>query len=254
MRYEIAAGADIGSNCEIGPGVIIHGGVVLGDNSRIGPYTILGNPPASAGPRAKLEIGAGATVRSHCVIYAGSTYGADLRVGHHTMIREGVQAGRDLQVGSFNDLEGDVTIGDHVRFHSNVHIGRGAHIGNLVWLFPYVVLTNDPIPPSGLKEGVTVGDGAVVCTSSVVLPGTVLGRGAFVGATSRVRGNIPPAAVVVGLESRVLGPLTMLRHKPTGKAHPWMQHHADAYPAEAQPMIAALYAQLLQDLEDWGHS
>jgi UDP-3-O-[3-hydroxymyristoyl] glucosamine N-acyltransferase len=68
-----------------------------------------------------------------------------------------------------SDLQGHCEIGDYVRFHSNVHIGQKSKIGNFVWIFPYVVLTNDPYPPSNNLVGVTVHDFAAIATMSVIL-------------------------------------------------------------------------------------
>lgn len=74
------------------------------------------------------------------------------------MLRLGkkVIAGKNLQIGTLSDLQGHCEIGDYVRLHSNVHIKSVP--GNFVWIFPYVVLTNDPYPPSDSLVGVTVQD------------------------------------------------------------------------------------------------
>lgn len=248
MISMISEKASIGANVTLGAHVRIHDNVVLGDHCSIGDFCIIGHPAGGDYRGKPLVIGAGAVIRSHSVLYEGSTFGPDLRVGHTSLIREGVTAGRNFQIGSFNDLEGEAEVGDWVRFHSNVHIGRGAVIGDLVWIFPYAVLTNDPIPPSGLKEGVTLGAGSAVCTSAVVLPGTRVGRGAFIGAMTRARGDIPGGALVVGPEGAIVGTIRKLRHKPSGKQHPWMSHFATYYPAEAQERIAALHREVEADI------
>lgn len=245
----ISSKAHIGANVTIGAHVRIHDNVVIGDNSVIGDFCIIGHPAGGEYSGVPLVIGTGSVIRSHSVLYEGSTFGPDLRVGHTSLIREGVKAGINFQVGSFNDLEGEACIGDWVRFHSNVHIGRGAVIGDLVWIFPYAVLTNDPIPPSGLKEGVILGAGSAVCTSAVVLPGTEVGRGAFVAAMTRARGKIPGGALVVGEEGTIIGSIRKLRHKPSGKQHPWMSHFAPYYPEAAQARIAHLHRELEQDID-----
>ncbi|WCM89329.1 N-acetyltransferase [Acidovorax sp. NCPPB 3576] len=245
----ISTKAKIGRNVTLGAHVRIHDNVEIGDDTVIGDFCVIGHPAGGEYQGQPLQIGPRSVIRSHSILYEGSSFGADLRVGHTSLIREGVKAGVNLQIGSFNDLEGDTVIGDWVRFHSNVHVGRGAVIGDLVWIFPYVVLTNDPIPPSGLKEGVTLGAGSAVCTSAVVLPGTVVGRGAFIAAMTRARGNIPGGALVVGGEGHIVGTIRKLRHKESGKQHPWMTHFADYYPAEAQSAITALHQAVESDVE-----
>lgn len=233
----------------LGAHVRIHDNVRLGDNCVIGDFVILGHPASGAYKGKMLEIGNRANIRSHSILYEGSQFGTDLKVGHSTLIREGVEAGKDLQVGSFNDLEGEIRIGNWVRFHSNVHIGRGAVIGDLVWIYPYVVLTNDPIPPSGLKRGVTLEAGCVISTSSVLLPGTRVGMGAFVAAMTRAGGQIPAGALVMGPDGKIVGSVARLRHRSTGKQHPWMNHFASYYPLDAQPRIEELRKLVLGAVE-----
>jgi UDP-3-O-[3-hydroxymyristoyl] glucosamine N-acyltransferase len=249
QHAQVSSKAQIGINVQIGYCARIYENAVIGDNSVIDDFACVGYPASGKERGIPVVIGDGAIVRSHSVLYEGSTYGPQLRVGHHSMLREGIRAGKNFQVGSFNDLEGDAAIGDWVRFHSNVHIGRGSVIGDLVWIFPYVVLTNDPIPPSGLKEGATVGDAAVICTSAVVLPGTEIGIGAFVAAMSRARGVVPAGALVVGFEGKVVGSIKKLRHRRSGKQHPWMTHFSEYYPQEAQTRIQEIYQALLPQLE-----
>ena len=226
----------VGKNCKIASTAIIHDNVVLGDNCSIGEYAVLGVQPKNT-TTDPLVIGENSTIRSHCVLYQGSKFGRDLNVGHHTMIREGIKAGVNLQVGSFNDIEGDATFGNWVRFHSNVHVGRGSKIGDLVWLFPYVVLTNDPIPPSGLKYGATLSDGVVVCTAAIILPGADLDVGAFIAASAKVGGNVDKGALVVGERGKTIGDVRKLKHMETNKQHPWMNHFSNHYPEEAQNKI-----------------
>ena len=223
---------------------IIHDHVELGDNSSIGEYCIIGHPARGEASGKTLKIGAGANIRSHTIIYEGSEFGDQLSVGHSSILREGIKAGVNLQVGSMNDLEGMALIGDWVRFHSNVHVSRGTTIGDLVWIFPYVVTTNDPIPPSGLCEGVTLDAGSTVCTGSVVLPGTQVGVGAFIGAMTRAGGIIRAGALVIGNPAKMVGSVRRLKHVDSGKQHPWYTHHADAYPPKAQSRIAEILAEV----------
>lgn len=236
--------AEIGAGVEIAETAIVHDSARIGDGCSIGEYCIIGHPARGEWAGKPLLLGAGSLVRSHTIIYEGSTFGERTMIGHSSLVREGVTAGVNLQIGSFNDIEGDCVLGDWVRFHSNVHICRGTTIGDLTWIFPYVVTTNDPSPPSGLKVGARIGAGAVVCTGSIVLPGTVMEDGAFAGAYTRVSGHVPSAAVVIGNPAQVIGSLRRIRYKPEGKQHPWMHHHADAYPEDAQARIAELKSAL----------
>ena len=71
-----------------------------------------------------------------------------------------------LLIGTLGDFQGHATIGDYVRTHSSVFIAHHARIGNFVWIFPHVVLTDDPHPPSEVRRGVVVEDYASIATMS----------------------------------------------------------------------------------------
>jgi acetyltransferase-like isoleucine patch superfamily enzyme len=240
----VSSKAKIGAGCDIAETAIIHDNVELGEGVRVGEFCILGHPARGDAAGVPLRIGQGSHIRSHTTMYEGSAFGPRLIVGHGCMIREGITAGINLQIGSMNDLEGDASFGDWVRFHSNVHICRGTVLGDLVWIFPYVVTTNDPAPPSGLQLGPKLEHGSVVCTQSIVLPGTTMGIGAFAGAMTRVGGAVPAGALVVGNPAKQVGSVRRIKYAPKGYNHPWMSHHAWYYPEDAHARIAELGAQV----------
>jgi len=178
------------------------------------------------------------TIRSHTVIYQDVRTGPDFQTGHHSLVRDGTRAGIDLRIGSYTSLEGQCEIGDYCRFHGYVHVGRGSRIGSFVWIFSLTTLANDPPPPSHIEMPVTIEDGVVVCVGSILLPGARLRTGAFIGAGSKVQGEVPPGAVVH--EGKAVSHVTLLVNLESGVNHPWMNHFADAYPAAAQERIGAL--------------
>src|SRR6187402_2546655 len=167
----------IGKNVTVGPNAVIYDNVVLGDNTIVGAHCILGEPnvgiysDAAGYENPKLTIGSNSLIRSGTIIYAGSDLGERFECGHRVTIREKTRIGKNVRVGTLSDIQGHCEIGDFVRFHSNVHIGHKSVIKDFVWIFPYVVLTNDPHPPSETLMGVTVEEFAVIATMSVILPG-----------------------------------------------------------------------------------
>jgi len=230
----ISPKARIGRNVTIGEFTIIHDNVIIGDGVTIESHCIIGRPtPLAEG--TPLTIGEKSLIRSHSVLYEGSTLGAGLRTGHHVLIREKTVAGLELQLGSFSNLEGQLTIGNHTRTHSNVHLGMGSTIGNFCWFFPYVVLTNDPHPPSDLCIGVTVEDYAAIATMSCVLPGIRVGTRSLVGASSVVNRDVPPETIVVGNPAKVIGPTSNIKHRDGSgeSAYPWTKHFHKNYPKDA---------------------
>lgn len=227
----VSPSAELADDVTIGAFTLVHADVRIGAGTVIGSHCSIGEPtPLATSP---LTIGAGAHIRSHSIVYTGSTFGPGLATGHRVTIREGVRAGARLQVGTLSDLQGDVAIGDDVRMHSNVHVGKESRIGSYVWLFPYVVLTNDPTPPSeGPYVGPTIEDFAIVATMTTVLPGVRIGRGALVGAHSNVTRDVGEDRLVVGSPAEDRGPTSRVRLADGSPAYPWRRHFHRGYPED----------------------
>jgi acetyltransferase-like isoleucine patch superfamily enzyme len=227
----VSKSAAIGKNVEIGPYTIVHDNVEIGDNSKIGAFCEIGLPTANA-QSPELFIGAESNIRSHSVFYAGSSFGHNLVTGHRVTVRENIEAGTDFQIGTLCDLQGSSKFGNYVKLHSSVHIGQKSTIEDFVWMFPYVVLTNDPHPPSNHLLGVTVSRFAVIATMTTVLPGLNIGEGSLVGAHSLVTKNVNANTVVAGSPAKYRGETKdiLLDDKSGQAAYPWRFHFHRGYP------------------------
>lgn len=219
----------IGDNCLIDYGAIIKENVTIGSNSFVGAQCILGEYlydffADRVNHEHPLIIGENALLRSGTIIYGGSELGPHFQTGHRVTIREGTHVGEHVSVGTLSDIQGRCVIGDYVHLHSNVHIGQGSRLGNYVWIFPYVVLTNDPTPPSETLRGVTVDDFACVCTQSVVLPGVHIGKDALVGAGANVTRDIAEGMLAVGNPAKVIKPVRDLLDEHGQLHYPWRYH------------------------------
>lgn len=250
MAYKVGENVTIKENVVIGDNVIIEDnvyidyGVIIRDNVHIKKGTFIGarcilgeylvdfvrDRVEAAHP---LVIGENSILRSETIIYGDTEIGDSFQTGHRVTIREKSKIGNHVNVGTLSDIQGDCKIGDYVHMHSNVHIGQKSVIENYVWIFPYVVLTNDPTPPSETLKGVTIHEFAVVATGTVVLPGVVIGADAIVGAASTVTKDVKPEVVVVGKPARELGPISMIKDKETGEeVYPWRFHFDRGMPWE----------------------
>lgn len=226
----ISENATVGNNVSIGPFSIIHDGVTIGDNTSIGSYCEIGIPTKLAHKNLTV-IGQDSNIRSHAVIYIGSEFGAELQTGHHISIRENTKLGIGCQVGSRSDIQGDCSIGNYTKLHSDVHIGKMSAVGSFVWMFPEVLLTNDPTPPSENLVGVTVDDFVVLASKVLVLPGVKIEKDAVVAAGSVVKENVLSGNVVSGSPSKVLCNSKILRmhDNPKVKAYPWRNRFHRGY-------------------------
>jgi acetyltransferase-like isoleucine patch superfamily enzyme len=225
--------ARLGANVNVGPFTIIHDNVEIGANSVIDAYCELGYPtPLAEG--VPLVIGSGAKIRSHSVFYEGSRFGDGLVTGHRVTVREKTVAGASFQIGTQSEIQGDCSVGNHVRFQSNVFVGKMTKIGDFAWLFPYVVLTNDPHPPSNVLLGCEIGAYAAVAANAVVLPGVKVGAGALVAANSTVNRDVAPGALVGGSPAKFIceASAITLRDGSGNPAYPWTTHFRRGYPPE----------------------
>lgn len=226
----------IGDNAYIDYNVIIRDNVRLGERAFVGARTILGEYLVDfiserQNNKHVLIIGKDAVIRSETIIYGGSFIGEQFQTGHRVTIREKSTIGNHVRIGTLSDIQGDCKIGDYVNMHSNVHIGQKSTIHNYVWIFPYVVLTNDPNPPSEELFGVNVEEFAVIATGSVVLPGITVGEESLVGAGSIVTKDVEKSHVVVGNPAKDVGETTRIKNKLTGEqVYPWKKSFSRGMP------------------------
>lgn len=232
MGSNISSKALIGENCQIGEFAIIHDNVIIGDNSTVENFSIVGRPTPLA-KKEVLQIGPHATIRSHSVLYAGSTIGEHFTTGHGVVIRENSEIGRSVQIGNYSEVQGDCNIDDYSRAHSSVHIGKGTSIGKFVWLFPRVQFSHDPLPPSHINIPIHISDGCVICTGCYLLAGASMELGSIVGANSVLSTNISPAMFAKGNPAKELFKINKLFNREHGLTYPWMSRFKDRYPEVA---------------------
>ena len=229
----VSEGAMIHSAVEIGPYTIVHRNVEIGEATKVGSHCEIG-VPTPLGDESPLKIGSGSVIRSHSVFYESSSFGDGLITGHRVTVRELTRAGKGFQIGTLGDIQGQCEVGDHVKFQSNVFVGQKTKIEDYVWVFPYVVFTNDPHPPSNVLEGVRVKKFAAIATMSTILPGLVIGEGALVGACSVVTKDVGDHRIVVGNPATDRGETkkVKLRDGSGRSAYPWKYHFHRGYPEE----------------------
>lgn len=230
--------ARLGTNVSVGAHCIVYDNVEIGDNTIVGPNSILGEPLAAYYRDGRyenpaLKIGKNNLFRSGAIIYAGSQIGDGGEFGHRVTIREQTAIGAHARVGTLSDIQGFCRIGNYSRLHSNVHIGQKSDIGDFVWIFPYVVLTNDPQPPSSILHGVVVEDFAVIATQAVIMAGVRIGHDALVGASALVNKDVEAESVVVGVPAKKLASVRDIKSSTTGEpVYPWREHFERGMPWE----------------------
>jgi UDP-2-acetamido-3-amino-2,3-dideoxy-glucuronate N-acetyltransferase len=154
---------------------------------------------ASAEIEAEVSIGPRTSVWNRAVLRKGAVLGAECIIGRDAFIDEGVR------------------LGDRVKVQNGALVYHGVTVGNGVFIGPGAILTNDRYPraitatgelargddwvvsPIDLRDGCSIGAGAIV------VAGTVVGRFALVGAGAVVTRNVSEYALVVGNPARRIG-------------------------------------------------
>jgi len=161
------------------------------------------DPTARVHPTADLEddvsVGPRTSVWNRAVLRKGASLGADCIIGRDVFVDEGVH------------------LGDRVKVQNGALVYHGVSVDNSVFIGPGAILTNDRFPraitasgelargddwtlsPIDLREGCSIGAGAVV------VAGTVVGRFATVGAGAVVTRDVPDYALVAGNPARRMG-------------------------------------------------
>lgn len=199
----IGQNVQLGKNVRIGDNTSIYDNVIVGDNTVICDHCIIGEPTNAYYNDDKytnpiLKIGCNGLIRSHSIIYAGTTIGDDFQMGHHSVIREDNSLGNHCMVGGYVTILNGCHIGNYVRFHSYDEIGENSDIEDFVFFYPNVIVATDPTPPSDTIKPCHFGEFTQITSSVMVLPGTFLGKHCVVSAQSHISGRFEDFSFIAG--------------------------------------------------------
>jgi acetyltransferase-like isoleucine patch superfamily enzyme len=153
-------------------------------------------------------IGRNTRILSHCYLYSGIEIGDDCFVGHHTTIRPFSKIGDGTQIGSYNQIEGNLQIGCKTKFHSDVHICQGSIIGDRVFIAPRTTLLNTlhPFCPKAEEcvKAPVIEDDVKIGANCTISPNITIGRGSLIGSSTNVIKSVPAFSLVVGNPGKVI--------------------------------------------------
>jgi UDP-2-acetamido-3-amino-2,3-dideoxy-glucuronate N-acetyltransferase len=147
----------------------------------------------------------------------------DARVGpatavwHHAQIREGATIGAECTIGRDVYIDTDVRIGDRVKIQNGALVYRGVSVASGVFIGPGAILTNDRYPRAVTLDGRRAGpddwevgtidlrEGCSIGAGAIVVAGTDVGRFATVGAGAVVTKDVPDQALVAGNPAHLIG-------------------------------------------------
>lgn len=140
-------------------------------------------------PGAHLELGDGVYVGDRCVFEINVNSSAMICIGEDTWISH------DCHLASY----GTIVIGAHVLVGEFVSLRDTTHS----YADPTVSIQHQPdiVGSIVIENDVWIGRGTLIIGRST---GTVIGRGAVIGANSVVTRSVPPFAVVAGAPARLI--------------------------------------------------
>jgi bifunctional UDP-N-acetylglucosamine pyrophosphorylase / glucosamine-1-phosphate N-acetyltransferase len=170
----------IGRDTVIQPGTQLLGGTRIGTHCTIGPDTTL----------TDVAVGDGASVvRTHG---AGSSIGDGAVVGPFTYLRPGTVLGADGKLGAFveakNSTIGTGTKVPHLTYVGDADIGEHSNIGASSVFVNY---------DGTSKHRTTVGSHVRTGSDTMFVAPVTVGDGAYTGAGTVVREDVPPGALAV---------------------------------------------------------
>jgi acetyltransferase-like isoleucine patch superfamily enzyme len=211
----ILGNAEIGDHCVLGHNVVIHPGTLLGQGVVVGDNAVVGKQPHPSptstikigAPLPGLVVGAGCTIGTGSVLYAGSRIGRQTMIADQAFVREKCSIGEYVIVGRGATVENETTIGDYVKIQTGAYITAYTTVEDRVFLAPGVYTTNDNYMGRTeerfkFRKGPTIRYGARIGANSTLLPGVEIGREAFVAAGAVVTGNVPAGLLVMGVPAR----------------------------------------------------
>jgi len=138
-----------------------------------------------------------------------SNIGIGTNIWQFSVVLKNAEIGSNCNICANCFIENNVKIGDSVTVKCGVQLWDGVCLEDNVFIGPNTSFTNDKMPRSKqypesfltilVKEGASIGAGAVI------LPGVTIGENAMVGAGAVVTKNVPANAIVTGSPARITG-------------------------------------------------
>jgi len=176
---------DLARDVTLLPGTQLHGATTVGEGATVGPDTTLTD--CEVGPRATV-------VRTHGSL---SVIGEGATVGPFAYLRPGTELGAEGKIGTFVETK-------------NAQIGTGSKIPHLSYVGDATIGEHSNIGAASVtvnydgvnKHRTVIGSFARTGSDNMFVAPVVVGDGAYTGAGTVVRRDVPPGALAVSAGSQ----------------------------------------------------
>lgn len=176
----VDVGVVVGRDTVIEPQTQLQGRTAIGEDAHVGPSALLRDT----------TVGDGAVV-SHTVAHE-ATVGDEAVVGPYAYLRSGTRLERGVKIGTYVEVKNSVVGADskvpHLTYVGDADIGQGVNIGASSVFVNYDGVT---------KNRTVIGDHARTGSDNMFVAPVRVGDGAYTGAGTVVREDVPPGALAV---------------------------------------------------------
>lgn len=186
VRGRLVCGRDV----EIDVGCIFEGDVTLGDNVRVGAYSVLRNATVAAGtdiaPYSHID---------------GSEVGANCHIGPYARLRPGTKLADGAHIGNFVEIKnsdiGEGSKANHLSYIGDSTVGSRVNIGAGTITCNY---------DGANKHRTVIGDDAFIGSDTQLVAPVTVGRGATIGAGSTITKDTPEGGLTLSRSKQVTVP------------------------------------------------
>lgn len=139
-----------------------------------------------------------------------ATIGEGTKIWNNAQVRENAHIGKNCVIAKDVYIDRNVHIGDSCKIENGVSVYCGVTIEDNVFVGPNATFTNDKYPrafvPNNCKDpATTIRQGASIGAGAVIVSGITIGRFAMIGAGSLVSKNVEDYALLKGNPTRFAG-------------------------------------------------
>jgi len=180
-RLEVRAEVEIGQNVLFDVGVVLEGGVELGDDVSVGAYSMLRD----------VSIGAGTVIKPYSIV-EDAQIGARCRVGPYARIRPQTVLADEVHVGNFVEVKKSVigagSKANHLSYIGDSEIGAAVNVGAGVITCNY---------DGADKHRTVIGDDVFIGSDTQLVAPVAVGDGATIGAGSTITRDADAGALTL---------------------------------------------------------